>query len=106
MAVTNQKIYGDVTKTIGNTPLVKLNRVTAGAKAEVAVKLESRNPGGSVLTCATIVFSVITGRKSLGHGTSSLGSRPCKMMPGRTISRCISGKRRIVGELATCLIGI
>ena len=42
------KIYPDITKTIGNTPLVRLNRITAGAKAEVAAKLESRNPGGSV----------------------------------------------------------
>jgi cysteine synthase A len=41
-------IYADITKTVGNTPLVRLNRVTAGLKAEVAAKLESRNPGGSV----------------------------------------------------------
>jgi cysteine synthase A len=41
-------IYPDITKIVGNTPLVRLNHVTAGAKAEVAAKLESRNPGGSV----------------------------------------------------------
>jgi cysteine synthase len=41
-------IYGDITKTVGNTPLVRLNSITAGIKAEVAAKLESRNPGGSV----------------------------------------------------------
>jgi cysteine synthase A len=41
-------IYTDITKTVGNTPIVRLNRITAGLKAEVAVKLESRNPGGSV----------------------------------------------------------
>ena len=33
---------------VGNTPLVRLNRVTDGAQAEVVVKLESRNPSGSV----------------------------------------------------------
>lgn len=33
---------------VGNTPLVRLNRVTDGATAEVVVKLESRNPSGSV----------------------------------------------------------
>ncbi len=41
-------IYDDVTKTIGNTPLVRLNRIAAGVKAQVVAKLESRNPGGSV----------------------------------------------------------
>lgn len=41
-------IAADITKTIGNTPLVRLNRVMDGAGATVAVKLESRNPAGSV----------------------------------------------------------
>ena len=35
-------------KTIGNTPLIKLNKLTAELKCTVAVKQESRNPGGSV----------------------------------------------------------
>jgi cysteine synthase A len=43
-----QIIYTDITKTVGNTPLVRLNHITAGAKAQIAVKLESRNPAGSV----------------------------------------------------------
>jgi cysteine synthase A len=42
------RFYRDITETIGRTPLVKLNRITAGLAAEVVVKLESRNPGGSV----------------------------------------------------------
>ncbi len=42
------RIYEDITKTIGNTPLVRLNRVTQGIEATVAVKLESFNPLGSV----------------------------------------------------------
>jgi cysteine synthase len=41
-------IARDLTETIGNTPLVKLNRVTDGAKADVVVKLESFNPIHSV----------------------------------------------------------
>jgi len=42
------KIYNSVLETIGNTPLVRLNRITSGLKCTVVAKLESRNPGGSV----------------------------------------------------------
>jgi len=41
-------IYDDITRTVGNTPIVKLNRITGGLNADIAVKLESRNPLGSV----------------------------------------------------------
>ncbi|MCX8012058.1 MAG: pyridoxal-phosphate dependent enzyme, partial [Desulfobacterota bacterium] len=42
------KIYSDITKTIGNTPLVRLNRLTIGLKSEVVAKLESFNPLSSI----------------------------------------------------------
>lgn len=42
------KIYEDITKTVGNTPLVRLNKLTKGCKADVLVKLESFNPLSSV----------------------------------------------------------
>jgi len=42
------KIFSDLTKTIGNTPLVKLNRIARGLEATVLVKLESFNPLSSV----------------------------------------------------------
>src|SRR5712672_716668 len=41
-------IYKDITQTIGRTPLVQLNKLTKGAKATVAVKLEGFNPCHSV----------------------------------------------------------
>jgi cysteine synthase A len=41
-------VYQNIIETVGNTPLVKLNRVTEGCVAEVYVKLESRNPLYSV----------------------------------------------------------
>ena len=41
-------IYEDITKTIGRTPLVRLNRITGGVKAQVVVKVESFNPLSSV----------------------------------------------------------
>ncbi|MFH1902773.1 MAG: cysteine synthase A [Candidatus Omnitrophota bacterium] len=42
------KIAESVTELIGNTPLVKLNKITAGLAATVVAKLEFYNPGGSV----------------------------------------------------------
>lgn len=41
-------VYADNSYSIGKTPLIKLNRVTAGAKATVLAKIEGRNPAYSV----------------------------------------------------------
>ena len=41
------KIANDLTELIGRTPLLRLNKVTAGLSAEVLAKLESFNPAGS-----------------------------------------------------------
>jgi len=42
------KIYNDISEVIGNTPLVRLNRIANGLGCTVIAKLESKNPGGSV----------------------------------------------------------
>ncbi len=42
------QIYDDITKTVGGTPLVRLNSVTEAAGADVLVKVEASNPLGSV----------------------------------------------------------
>ncbi|WP_434612566.1 cysteine synthase A [Arthrobacter sp. A5] len=42
------RIYDDVTQLVGSTPLVRLNRLTEGLDATVAVKLEFYNPANSV----------------------------------------------------------
>ena len=59
------KIAGNVTELIGNTPLVKLNRLTAGIDGTVAVKLEFYNPAHSVkdrIALAMIDAAQATGR--------------------------------------------
>jgi cysteine synthase A len=42
------RIYNNIVETIGRTPLVKLNKVTAGLDATIALKCEFFNPLGSV----------------------------------------------------------
>jgi cysteine synthase len=44
----SERIYGGISETIGGTPLVKLNRMAGPGMAEVCLKLEFFNPGGSV----------------------------------------------------------
>lgn len=53
-----KQIRNTVLETIGKTPLIRLNRLTAGTKCTIAVKLESRNPGGSIKD--RICLSMIT----------------------------------------------
>jgi cysteine synthase A len=42
------RIYDDITQTIGNTPLIRLRRITSGCQADVVAKLENFNPLWSV----------------------------------------------------------
>jgi cysteine synthase A len=46
--MTSRKIYDNIVDTVGRTPLVRLNRVTAGLDATIALKCEFFNPLGSV----------------------------------------------------------
>ena len=67
------KIYNDITETIGNTPLVRLNRTAAahGAQAEILLKLEFFNPLSSVkdrIGFAMIDDALKSGRINADHG--------------------------------------
>jgi len=76
------RIYDDVTALVGNTPLVRLNRVTEGAGATVAAKLEFYNPANSVKD--RIGVSIVDAAEASGE-----------LPPGGTIVEATSGNTGI-----------
>src|ERR1043165_7017381 len=76
------KIYNDITELIGNTPLVRLNRVPEAGSAEVIVKLESFNPASSVKD--RIAISMVNEAEKAGE-----------RKPGDTVVEATSGNTGI-----------
>jgi cysteine synthase A len=66
------RIAHDVTELVGRTPLVRLRRVTSGARAEIVAKLESRNPANSV-------------KDRIGLAMLAAAERDGLAVPGRTV---------------------
>jgi threonine synthase len=76
--VISVPVYDDVTALVGNTPLVRINRLSAGAGATVAAKLEFQNPGGSV-------------KDRIGVSIIDAAERSGQLKPGGTIVEATSG---------------
>ncbi len=76
------RIYDDITQTIGNTPLIRLRRVTDGSPAQVVAKLENFNPLWSV-------------KDRIGVAMIDAAERDGKLKPGGTIVEPTSGNTGI-----------
>jgi cysteine synthase A len=80
--MTMARIYETVADTFGNTPLVKLSRVSRGVSATLLVKMESFNPGGSV-------------KDRIGVAMLEAAEREGKLKPGMIIIEPTSGNTGI-----------
>ena len=82
------KIYANVTELVGRTPLVRLNRLTEGAGAQVVAKLEFYNPANSV-------------KDRIGVAIVDAAEQSGELKPGGTIVEATSGNTGI----ALALVG-
>lgn len=78
----NLRVYNNITEVFGNTPLVRLNRIMDGAKAEVYAKLEFYNPSSSV-------------KDRLGIAMINEAEKTGELKPGGTIIEATSGNTGI-----------
>ena len=84
--------YDDVSELVGNTPLVRLKKVTQGIKAFVLAKLEFLNPGGSVKD--RMAFYMLQDAERSG-----------KLKPGGTIVEATSGNTGVAVAMYAAIKG-
>lgn len=77
-----ERIYNNIVETIGDTPLVRLNRIVPEGAAEVLVKLDWFNPGGSV-------------KDRIGYSMIDEAEKRGELKPGMTIIEPTSGNTGI-----------
>src|SRR5919198_5350469 len=78
----NVGIYDNICQVIGSTPVVRLNRIPKEGWAEMLVKLESFNPGGSV-------------KDRIGLSMTEAAEREGRLKPGGTVVEATSGNTGI-----------
>ena len=86
------KYYNNILETIGNTPMVKINKVAAEVPALVLVKVETFNPGHSIKD--RMAIKMLDDAEKAG-----------KIQPGGTIIECTSGNTGMGLALAACVRG-
>lgn len=85
-------IYSNILGAIGNTPIVKLNRITSGLDAEIYAKLEFMNPGGSI-------------KDRIGYWLIEDAEKRGVLKPGGTIIEGTSGNTGVGLAIAAAIKG-
>lgn len=86
------QIHQNILTTIGNTPLVQLNRITAELPCQVVIKVETFNPGHSIKD--RMALKMVEDAEARGD-----------LKPGGTIIECTSGNTGMGLALAGCVKG-
>jgi cystathionine beta-synthase len=86
------QVYNNILELFGNTPLIKLNKITKGIKAPIYAKMESMNPGGSV-------------KDRIGLNIINEAEKKGAIKPGGTIVEATSGNTGIGLALAAAVKG-
>lgn len=86
------KIHDHILDTIGNTPLVRMNRITRGIRGTLVAKMEAFNPGGSV-------------KDRIAIHMIDAAERDGSLRPGGTIVECTSGNTGLGLALIACVRG-
>lgn len=89
---TNRKVFDNVIQSIGNTPITKLHRVTQGCPADVYVKMEFMNPGGSI-------------KDRIGYWLIEDFEKKGELKPGGTIVEGTSGNTGMGLAIAAAIKG-
>lgn len=85
-------IYNNILETIGNTPLIKINKITKDIPATVLGKVETFNPGNSIKD--RMALKMVEDAEKEGN-----------LKPGGTIIECTSGNTGMGLALAACVKG-
>lgn len=86
------RIYDDISQLVGDTPIVRLNRVTSPDEATILAKLESFNPAGSV-------------KDRIGKAMIEAAEVTGKLKPGMTIVEATSGNTGIALAMVAAVKG-
>ena len=89
---TEPRIFDNILQTMGDTPLVRLNRVTRGLRCQMAAKVEFFNPGASV-------------KDRIGITIIEDAERSGKLKPGGTVVEATSGNTGVGLAMAAILKG-
>jgi len=86
------KVYDNVLQTIGNTPMIRLNKIAADMPCPVYGKVETYNPGHSI-------------KDRMALKMVEVAEAEGKLKPGGTIIECTSGNTGMGLALAACVRG-
>jgi len=92
MSSDGMRFYENILETVGNTPLVRLSRISRSLPVPLYAKVESFNPGGSA-------------KDRIGVSMIEAALKDGSLKPGGTIVECTSGNTGVGLAMAACIMG-